>query len=79
MQKDERLKRKISKKIGNTIKFYRNKINISQELLANNIGVDRTYITALENGTKCASIYCLFMIAKALKINIKELIDININ
>lgn len=78
MQKDERLKRKISKKIGNAIRFYRNKIDISQEVLANNIGVDRTYITALEQGTKCASLYCLFMIAKELKISPKELVDINI-
>lgn len=77
MQKDERLKRKISKKIGNAIRFYRNKIDISQEVLANNIGVDRTYITALEQGTKCASLYCLFVIAKELNISLKELVDIN--
>lgn len=78
MQKDERLKRKISKKIGNAIRFYRTKIDISQELLAHNIGVDRTYITALEQGTKCASLYCLFIIAKELKISLKELVDINV-
>lgn len=77
MQKDERLKRKISKKIGNAIRFYRNKLDISQEVLANNIGVDRTYITALEQGTKCASLYCLFVIAKELNISLKELVDIN--
>lgn len=78
MQKDERLKRKISKKIGNAIRFYRNKLDISQEVLANNIGVDRTYITALEQGTKCASLYCLFVIAKELNISLKELVDMNI-
>lgn len=78
MQKDERLKKRISKKIGNAIKFYREKINLSQEVLAYNIGVDRTYISALENGIKCASVYCLFQISKELKINIKDLLDINL-
>ena len=78
MRKDERLKKKISKKIGSAIKFYRTKINLSQESLAYTIGVDRTYISALENGTKCASVYCLFQIAKELKIDIKDLVDMNI-
>lgn len=78
MLKDEKLKKKISKKVGNAIKFYRTKLDISQETLAHNIGIDRTYVTALEKGTKCASLYCLFLIAKELKISIKELVDINI-
>lgn len=34
MNTDKTLKRKISKKIGGAIKFYRNKINLSQEELA---------------------------------------------
>ncbi len=78
MQKDEKLKRKIAKKIGAAIKFYRTKNNISQEALAFNIGADRTYITALEQGTRCASVYCLYLIAQKLNIELKELIDINI-
>lgn len=78
MQKDEKIKKKIAQKIGSAIKFYRNKINLSQEELAHNIGVDRTYISALELGVKCASVYCLFLIAQELKIHIKDLIDINI-
>ncbi|MBQ8669393.1 helix-turn-helix transcriptional regulator [bacterium] len=78
MHKDEKLKRKISKKIGTSIKFYRNKNNISQEKLAFSIGADRTYISALEQGSKCASIYCLYLIAQELNINIKDLLDMNI-
>lgn len=78
MQKDERLKRKIAKKIGSAIKFYRIKNNISQEALAFGIGADRTYITALEQGTRCASLYCLYLIAQKLNTDLKELVDINI-
>ena len=78
MQKDGKLKKRIAKKIGSAIKFYRCKNEISQEELALNIGVDRTYISALEQGVKCASVYCLVMIAKEFNITISELLDINI-
>ena len=78
MQKDQALKKKISKKIGKIIEFYRDKNNLTQEELAYNVGVDRTYISALENGTRCASVYSLYLIAKKLKINLKDLVDINI-
>lgn len=78
MKTDKSIKKKISKKIGNTIKFYRVKNNISQETLALDVGVDRTYISALEQGVKCGSVYCLYLIAQNLNINLKELMDFKI-
>jgi transcriptional regulator with XRE-family HTH domain len=39
---------------------------ISQETLAFLIGVDRTYIGAIEQGLRSPSIYCLFVLANAL-------------
>lgn len=78
MNTDKSLKKKISKKIGNAIKFYRTKINMSQEKLAFNTGIDRTYITALETGVKCASVYCLYLISKELKISLKDLFDFEV-
>ena len=78
METNKTLKRKISKKIGGTIKFYRNKINLSQEELANKIGADRTYISALEQGVKCASVYCLYLLAQELNIKVKELFDFKV-
>ena len=78
MNTDKTLKRKISKKIGGAIKFYRNKINLSQEELADKIGVDRTYISALEQGVKCASVYCLYSLAQELNIFFKDLFDFKI-
>ena len=78
MYKDVKVKTKISKKIGDSIKFYRKKNNISQESLAYNIGVDRTYISALEQGSKLASVYCLFLISKELNIELKDLLDIKL-
>lgn len=78
MQRDERLKKRIAQKIGNAIKFYRCKNDLSQEKLAELVGVDRTYISALEQGVKCASVYCLVLIASELNIKVSELLDVNI-
>ena len=78
MKTDKSIKQKLSKKIGNAIKFYRVKNNISQETLAFEVGVDRTYIGALEQGVKCASVYCLYLISQKLNIDLKELMDFKI-
>lgn len=78
MNVNQGLKKRILKKIGINIKLYRLKSNFSQEKLAFEIGVDRTYISALELGLKSPSLYCLYKLSETLKISLKELIDINI-
>ena len=78
MKTNKVIKKQIAKKIGNAIKFYRSKLNLSQEQLADKVGVDKTYIGALEQGVKCASVYCLYFISKELNIPFKELFDINL-
>ena len=78
MQTNSKLKSKILKQIGVNVQLYRRKANISQEILANEIGVDRTYISAIELGIKSPSLYCLYLLAKKLNISMKDLIDINI-
>ena len=79
MQTNQTIKRKILKHLGINIKFYRTKLNISQEALAFDINVDRTYITAIEQGTKSPSIYCLYLLAQRLGISLKDLLDINVD
>lgn len=78
MQKNQTINRKILKHLGVNIKFYRTKLNISQETLAFDVNVDRTYITAIEQGVKSPSIYCLYLIAQRLGVSLKDLLDINI-
>lgn len=78
MKTNANIKKQLAKKIGNAIKFYRCKINLSQEKLADRVGVDRTYIGALEQGVKCGSVYCLYVIAQELNIPFQELFDIKI-
>lgn len=79
MQTNQTIKRKILKHLGINIKFYRTKLNISQEALAFDINVDRTYITAIEQGTKSPSIYCLYLLAQRLGVSLKDLMDINVD
>ncbi len=73
-----RLKKKILKNLGARVKFFRNKLGISQENLAFKIGVDRTYIGAIEQGLRSPSIYCLYTLADALNTTLGELVDINV-
>lgn len=79
MKTKVRLKKKILKNLGSRVKYFRNLKEISQETLAFQIGVDRTYIGAIEQGQRSPSIYCLFIIANALNVQLSELVDITID
>ena len=57
------------------LSVYRSNKNISQEKLAHAIDADRTYISALEQGNKIASVYCLYKLSQELNINFKDLFD----
>jgi len=52
--------------IGNNIRHYRNALDISQEKLAENVGLHRTYIGAVERGEKNISANNIAKIAKVL-------------
>lgn len=79
MKKNQGKKNKILKHLGINIKFYRNKLGLTQEKLSELVSVERSYITALENGSKSPSLYFLYELSEALKINLKDLADIQIN
>lgn len=58
----------------NKISFYRKKMNLTQEELANEIGVTRQTIIALEQGRYNPSLELAFKITKKLgKKNIQEI------
>lgn len=73
-----RLKKKILKNIGLRLKYFRTQKGISQENLAFKVGIDRTYIGAIEQGLRSPSIYCLFTIATALDTTLSDLVNITI-
>lgn len=64
----------IEKAFGEVLKIARKKAKMSQEELAYNSNLDRTYISLLERGKRKPTINTVFSIAKALQILPHELI-----
>lgn len=64
----------IEQAFGIALQKERAKQNISQEALAFDSGLDRTYISLLERGKRKPTINTLFFITHALKIKPHELI-----
>lgn len=61
--------------LGEKIKTARNKLEISQEKLAEKCNFDRTYISLLERGKRNPSYLNLVRLCDGLEINIKELLE----
>ena len=59
-------------KIGEVLKSRRKELKISQEKLANTIGIDRKHLSAMENGRQNMTISTLCKVADALDITIFE-------
>lgn len=64
---------KIQEKFGLTIRELRQKKNISQEKLALDAGIDRTYIGDIEKGTRNVSIEVVEKLANYFQMPISEL------
>lgn len=58
---------------GNHLRILREKKGLSQEEFAHRAGLDRTYISGVENGRRNVSLKALNSIANAMKINLAEL------
>lgn len=59
--------------LGNRVKKIRQKRKMSQEKLAFESNLHRTYISDIERGSRNVSIKNIEKIAKALKVSLKEL------
>lgn len=57
------------------VRYYRECAGLSQEKLAENSGLHRTYIGSIERIEKIPSLLTVLKIAKALKINVSLLIE----
>lgn len=62
----------IKLKVGQRIKHLRKDLDLSQETLAYEAEVDRTYVTDVENGRRNVSIEILERLINALDISIAE-------
>jgi transcriptional regulator with XRE-family HTH domain len=63
--------------VGNNIRKFRLEKKLSQEALAFESGLHRTYISSLERGKRNATILVLGQIADALKIKPSSLLEKN--
>ncbi len=65
----------IKVKIGQRINVLRKRIGISQEALAYQSEVDRTYVTDVENGRRNVSVVILEKLIKGLGVSFAEFFD----
>ncbi len=63
-------------RIGNRIRELRTQADLSQEKLAFACDLDRTYIGSVERGERNISVINLTKIAKALKIKVSALLNV---
>ncbi|UPK18893.1 helix-turn-helix transcriptional regulator [Bradyrhizobium sp. 131] len=61
--------------VGGNVKRLRRAAGITQAELADLVGVDRAYISGLEQGNRNATIVSLWHVAKALETPIRFLFD----
>jgi transcriptional regulator with XRE-family HTH domain len=66
---------KLEQAFGQILREYRKKANLSQEKLAQESDLDRTYISLLERGLRQPSIKTVFKLSTALKIPSTEIIS----
>ena len=62
----------IKDKVGSRVRELRHELGLSQEALANKAGVDRTYMTDVENGRRNISVELLEKIIVALEVSFLE-------
>jgi transcriptional regulator with XRE-family HTH domain len=62
------------RRIGNNIRFYRHKANLSQEELAERADVHRNYVSRVESGLIDISVSGLSKFAKGLRVSMYDLL-----
>ncbi len=63
--------------LGQNIKNFRKSKQISQIDLAVAVGIDRSYLSEIENGRRNLSINILYAIADALEVKISDLLSMD--
>ena len=71
------MKSNINEEVGFNIRRIREESDLSQEVLADLAGLHRAYVGQIERGEKNIGLKNLDIIAKALNVSIKVLLDIS--
>jgi transcriptional regulator with XRE-family HTH domain len=72
MDDEEKISRRF---MPGVIKRYRNKARLSQQALADSIGVSKGFISALEGGRSVPNLDMLILLAEALGVSPGQLVD----
>lgn len=65
---------RLSKVLGKKIQRQRKKMNLTQEELAEKVGISRAYMGYIEQGRNIPSLEVLHKIAKNLNISLREIL-----
>ena len=63
------------RRVGHRVRKLRDEKGVSQEALADTIGVDRTYLSGIERGVRNLSLLKLRDVARALNVPIRALVS----
>jgi transcriptional regulator with XRE-family HTH domain len=61
------------RKLGDTIRKHRANLGVSQEAFADQVGMHRTYYSAVERGERNITLKTLLRIAQGLKVRLEDL------
>lgn len=65
--------KEITERFGDRVRTLRRSRGLSQEALADLAGLDRTYISGIERGKRNVSLRNIDLIARALKVRVRDL------
>jgi transcriptional regulator with XRE-family HTH domain len=74
MGKSDVNKEELQNCFGQVLRQARKNVGLSQEKLALETGLDRTYISLLERGLRTPSLYTLMLISKRLDIPVSSMV-----
>lgn len=69
-----KIKSKLRSELATVVRRKRSKLKLSQEDIAEKAGIDRTYVSRLENGRVDISIFVAHKVALALNTSLSQLI-----
>jgi len=62
-------------RLGRNVRHFRLKLGLSQEALAEDAGIHRTYVSDVERGARNPTVTVVEKLARALKVSAGELLD----
>ena len=65
----------VRRMVGDNVKRLRLAAELSQAELANRMGVDRAYVSGLEQGQRNPTVISLWHVAQALEVSIRDFFD----